>query len=62
MDTSRAIVIAGLIIAGVLLIVLRWEITSSGLHFWRLDRWTGKVIECDTPAENLPVEMKCDKK
>jgi hypothetical protein len=42
-----AIVIAGLLIAGAILIAFRWQISAATGVVYRLDRWTGSVIVCD---------------
>jgi hypothetical protein len=39
-------VLAALVVAGALLVVLRWEIVVGPAGTYRLDRWTGRVTEC----------------
>ena len=47
MTASRAILIAGLLIAGAIVLTNRYEIVGgSGDAAWRLDRLTGEVVVC----------------
>lgn len=46
MRTAIAVAIAGAMIAGAILIALRWEISASDNWVYRLDRWTGRTLAC----------------
>ena len=51
MDTPRAVVVAGVLVAAALLFVLRWDVVAAGGASgppvtYRLDRWTGAVTIC----------------
>jgi hypothetical protein len=48
MHIPIAIVIAGALIAGAILITFRWEIVAEHGDVYRLDRWTGRIVECNT--------------
>jgi hypothetical protein len=52
-----AIILGAALIAGAILISLRWQI--SGMDAMRLDRWTGTVTQCQTWI-NLPGKIICD--
>jgi hypothetical protein len=51
-----AIVIAGLLIAGTILIAFRWQISAATGIVYRLDKWSGRIVACElsgTPCYNI---------
>jgi hypothetical protein len=46
MTAPVAILLAAILASAVLLIVARYELSTSGNGVWRLDRWTGAVSIC----------------
>jgi hypothetical protein len=46
MTISTAIIVAGALIAISIAFVARWEISGA----FRLDRWTGQVVECNATS------------
>jgi len=47
MAVPSAIVLAGLIIAVAIAITFRWELGPAIGQAYRLDRWTGRVVQCN---------------
>jgi hypothetical protein len=46
-----AILIAGALIAGAILLLFRWEISGANdIGFYKLDRWTGRTFTCNAVA------------
>jgi hypothetical protein len=62
---AAAILSGALIVATIILAIsLRWEIAVGGVgtgFVYRLDRWTGDVVQCDTLVVN-PAKIDCEAK
>ena len=46
MTTSRAVLIAGVLIAAAIVLTNRYAFVGGGESAWRLDRLTGEVVMC----------------
>jgi hypothetical protein len=58
-----AIVIVGAFIATAIVVAFRWQIVASGGDVYRLDRWTGRIVECNTDGSFTPgAEFVCDQR
>ncbi len=48
---TTSIIIAGTAIFSGLFFGLRWQISASSHSVYRLDRWTGEIVECYVPQD-----------
>ena len=67
MGTPIAIVVAGALIAIAIAITFRWEVTGGPLTtfhgvgpqpIYRLDRWTGTVVQCTVSPNALKIAIE----
>jgi len=49
---AAASVLGSVILAGALVFTFRWELGATSKEVYRLDRWTGTVVQCG--AASLP--------
>jgi hypothetical protein len=57
-----AIVAGAALVALAVLVVFRWQIAPSsaeGMHFYRLDRWSGEIVHCFLIARSDALESVC---
>lgn len=61
-----SILAGAVLLAGVILLTFRWEIAGGNGVAYRLDRWSGSVVQCRVDLYHRdydPIktrEMKCD--
>ena len=53
MNIAIAVVLSGALIAAAVLFTFRWELAAFGGQAYRLDRWTGAIVACNVPSQNL---------
>ena len=54
-NTPKAIIIGSILIALTIIFASRWNMAASGDNTYRLDRWTGKIVSCNSPKDKQSV-------
>jgi hypothetical protein len=51
MTSWYAVLGGGALIALAIVFVFRWEIAAGTGGIYRIDRWTGRIVECNAPSQ-----------
>lgn len=53
MKNWHVILGASALIALTIAFVFRWEIAAGTGRIYRIDRWTGNIVECNAPSQRV---------